>query len=474
MRHSLERVQIISSSESNFVLDESSDKNNNNTIEIVQNPGEEFFQPIKNCLKNKGTKIILFSSPQQIEIKAHLTTIVYLFICFISVFGQKIVVSWMFISGPDGTSSDIRTFVFFLLTYHVYSTIFNSFFYSRLIGQNYEMAKRCFLNAVSSFGQISFFVGAYFYFLDLFEPTLCLFCFIPYIICTLTTTIVSKGYFKFIYLYDFLESFQMLAISYKLTNREFDFDWDFVLIFYEFMTKVAMWTVILFWIGLISFIVITCVIYYKSRITQVDLFIVFLGMIFFNIIWYSYCYKFMFDGFKELLQANSITPLSERLQINYTLYCSCLATIVLSSFSIVVVILFYQRIKQMLVYYLNKEDRISKISMTSFVESLQLKMIKISGGYFKKVQKNDETTEPNKEANGKDTEEERCSICYENICDVIIDPCGHSGFCVICITNSMKEKKTCPICRQLIEKVYLISLNHETENFEAIGSIDFA
>lgn len=45
--------------------------------------------------------------------------------------------------------------------------------------------------------------------------------------------------------------------------------------------------------------------------------------------------------------------------------------------------------------------------------------------------------------------EENCTLCYDNMANVVLKPCNHSGYCETCI----KRLSTCPICRSDIESI---------------------
>ncbi len=52
-------------------------------------------------------------------------------------------------------------------------------------------------------------------------------------------------------------------------------------------------------------------------------------------------------------------------------------------------------------------------------------------------------------------------ICFERDSNVLLKPCGHSGFCKDCITENLKRSQDCPVCRKEIKKIYLISFDEE-------------
>ena len=40
----------------------------------------------------------------------------------------------------------------------------------------------------------------------------------------------------------------------------------------------------------------------------------------------------------------------------------------------------------------------------------------------------------------------RCSICWDDVTDTTVTPCGHR-FCRGCIRPALKTKLECPVCR---------------------------
>lgn len=44
-------------------------------------------------------------------------------------------------------------------------------------------------------------------------------------------------------------------------------------------------------------------------------------------------------------------------------------------------------------------------------------------------------------------DDQLCILCFENVPDTIIMPCGHTGVCSSCLNNWLKENRVCPCCR---------------------------
>lgn len=52
-------------------------------------------------------------------------------------------------------------------------------------------------------------------------------------------------------------------------------------------------------------------------------------------------------------------------------------------------------------------------------------------------------------------QEETCIICFENYVNILIVNCSHQSICSVCLEGL--KKKECPICREKIGKVLLVS-----------------
>jgi hypothetical protein len=58
--------------------------------------------------------------------------------------------------------------------------------------------------------------------------------------------------------------------------------------------------------------------------------------------------------------------------------------------------------------------------------------------------------------------DEKCTICFDHKCDIVISPCLHSGLCKGCCISSLKRTKKCPFCR--IEVTKCMQVEHIEAN----------
>jgi len=57
-----------------------------------------------------------------------------------------------------------------------------------------------------------------------------------------------------------------------------------------------------------------------------------------------------------------------------------------------------------------------------------------------------------------------CIICTLNTNEIILRPCGHTGFCKECTLEYLKIKKFCPLCRTAIKKAYILNTKKEIKS----------
>lgn len=415
----------------------------------------------------EATQVVLFQSPVDVTAQAHFSRGLYVFCHIVSALLQRIGISLILIFGYFEVVRGPQPLLIFLGSFQIYLILLHYYFGLRLKSHHPAVSNRAFLFAASAMTSVCFYVGAILFAYGAVANNFGLFFTLPYALLSLVAMIPSRALDRLLFAYDFLESLQLGAIYFNLVNG-CPLSWETALLFYGLVAKTLMFAVIVFWIAFVIFLFLTCMIYYRANITHVDLFILFLGMLFFNLIWHSYIFKFMFDGIKELLERGETVPGGQRLQVNKTMFLASVLTAVFSTVSIGIVVLFFLRMRQLMMYYFQKENRISQITMTSFAQDLQMRIKRMSGGYFRSVEE---------EAVGRDVEappeEDPCSVCYSKVGEVLLDPCGHSGFCVECITNCLKERRTCPICRGVIEAIYLVKFDQNGGCYKAFGRINF-
>ena len=234
------------------------------------------------------------------------------------------------------------------------------------------------------------------------------------------------------------------------------------------------WLIILSWICFIVFVIVTFLVICRNNISQIDIFTLFIGCALFFLIWNIYCYKNGIYGLLYLFKENADFLKAEKIHVNYTLYIAAIFTLAFSALSLIVMLCLYWKIKFMVSQAFGMIKSPTVISLASFAENLQMKIQQVSENYFQKSDEGKIASEQIDEENSPNIFKELlCTICYDKKSEVLIDPCGHSGLCTDCMTNCIKEKPNCPICRHLIEKVYILCYDQKTKSYMAKGVITF-
>lgn len=110
---------------------------------------------------------------------------------------------------------------------------------------------------------------------------------------------------------------------------------------------------------------------------------------------------------------------------------------------------------------------VKKISLMSFPQMLNSGYNQVSGTFFKPG------GSPDPEAPIEPTqfEQENCSICFGNTSNVIIQPCGHGGYCHECLTEWAKTKNQCPLCKNPISQLLVVQVDLESRKLMTTGII---
>ena len=69
-------------------------------------------------------------------------------------------------------------------------------------------------------------------------------------------------------------------------------------------------------------------------------------------------------------------------------------------------------------------------------------------------------------------ERELCVLCCERMPNVMIDGCGHGGFCKECVVNYLKNNgQKCPFCKRKIGKIFVLEFDEDDGKYETKGEI---
>jgi hypothetical protein len=432
--------------------------------------------PITKCLKNPGSRLILYSQPTSLRMQSSLTAFRYSFFFLLLLFSQRVGATALIIMIFHKVIETFGPLAAFMLASHLMAMGLNVYFLVSYGTINPEFRVYYVVEMFYSLGHSWVYLGYCLLLQETIQPaTLALFA-VPMIITSsfnFALCLYSQRILVPSTLYHVFESLQLLYIAFKIAAPDDNLSWDIVFMLYFAIAKILIWVSYAFMALMVVFIVTTCVIYYRNRISQVDLFVLFVGVVIGFFIWNAYCFRYTVHGIYDMMETfTSHSKLSE-LQVNYTLYSISIVNLIFSIFTLIVIFLFYQKMKTLIEPQITSAQAPSVISLASFAENLKIRLKQVSSNYYRRNDafKTEEDDQPEKE---KEAASEVCTVCWDKTSEVMIDPCGHSGFCVECMTNCIREKDKCPICRQVMKQVYLISYDGLKKCYMASGVINFS
>jgi len=443
-------------------------------IKIPEKADQE--DPIEKCLKNPGSRMILYKQPTSLRMQSSLTAFHYSFYFLSLLFTHRVGATSLIIMVFHKIVSSLSPLTAFLFTSHVMSIGLNLYYLIAFGTLNPEFKIYYLIEMFYAFGHSCVYLGYFLLFQEVIEPASLAFFAVPMILTSTINFGLSLYYQKMLIpptLYHVFESLQILYIAFKIAAPEDNLNWDLVFMFYFATSKILIWISYGFWALMLAFIVATCVIYYRNRISQIDLFVMFVGVVIGFFIWNAYSFRYTVYGIYYMLETYTGSSKLSELEVSYTLYSISIVNLTFSIFTLIVIFLFYQRMKTMIEPQITSAQAPSVISLASFAENLKIRLKQVSSNYYKRSDslKTEEDEVPVKE---KEAMSEVCTVCWEKTSEVMIDPCGHSGFCVECMTNCIKEKDKCPICRQVMKQVYLIAYDAKKKCYMASGVINFS
>ena len=100
--------------------------------------------------------------------------------------------------------------------------------------------------------------------------------------------------------------------------------------------------------------------------------------------------------------------------------------------------------------------RNSKLSIVSFAKEMKLALTKKSDNFY--VEGDDDGDRVDVEDSGHE-----CMICCCNDNEVIVKPCGHSGFCKACMVTYVKKERNCPFCKEDMDTLIIFYYDVERD-----------
>lgn len=150
-----------------------------------------------------------------------------------------------------------------------------------------------------------------------------------------------------------------------------------------------------------------------------------------------------------------------------TLMLASIFLIIVSLSNLIIHVLLRKEIKLFLAKVMYPQESKRQISLRFFNKNFEFGLVRVSAAYF-----NFDGRRPAEEGRADEEAESHCVICFDSLSNIVLKPCGHSGFCRECVIRSVVAKgKKCPICRCRICNIFVISFEKEQRQFMARGEI---
>jgi hypothetical protein len=432
---------------------------------------------IDDCLKKRGSKTVLYQEPQSLPVNSGLTALLYVYTHVSLMFIQRIFFGVLIICAYHQTIRTLVPIVFFLFVFQVVLILKNLYFIATN-GKYYpEFKPTYYLNALFAFGMLTIYAGTLLFLNNQLAREYYWLFGLPNILFATLRFFISSHLdksFTPMALYHMIESVQIVFLMARISNPDSQYSLDSAMTFYWIAASLIGWIAIVFWIVFIVYIIIVIVLLCKITPREADIYILFVGCGFFFLLWNAYCFRYAVWGLYYLFTDNPDIRSGGQIVISNTLYSVAIVTVVFSALSLLTMLTVYCKVRQLVIQKLNSQKNTMVISLASFAKDLHMHIKQESETYFQKL-KDQPPKQPAKdeEAAKQNHRDQLCTICYDQKSEVLIDPCGHSGFCANCMTNCLKEKQDCPICRQKVEKAFLIFFDEASNGFMAKGVITF-
>ena len=434
-------------------------------IQKLQDTKKDFISNTKEKI-SKEAPIILNKDTKSLENNVVIQIFPYIFLRISGIYLSYICFSLIYILIKNNYLKD---FSMIPLEFFIFNFLgaFLNFYYHIKLGQNEQCNKIFIYTFFYNFSFMIFHLGFYLFSKQLILPVILPLFVMPAIFVVFYIYMQSGDIWHSCINSSFLKILDVLQIFYislKFSDQNHHFSWSAVLFIYSvFVFFMIVFAYFLAFIGIILFIFL---IIKKDALANVKKF-VFIGFgIYFSVLWKNFIFYYTFYSVRNLLDKNVINfgKISETIQ-DEGLYKCCLALLICSCISFFFLIFIYFQIKTLFLTLI-KNGKTKQISLKKFTENIKLKVNQVSSSYFK-------FSNTFNEKNKEEKKIEKCIICFDTNSEILIKPCGHSGICKNCITESLKENPKCPVCRKNMEEIYLIAYDEENKEFVAQGIIEF-
>jgi hypothetical protein len=431
------------------------------------------FKPLKpesEIVSIQGSEVIIYEEPREIPELSNFHMMMYVFIQIGSELLFKIVFALCIILAFNQRKLSIVPLLLALVLFQVWKILFNAYYVLRYASRSAAFAWVYYLDIMLSTGYLVVFLGLFLAFRHQMDPTYLPLIVVPHIILTLTRLCIGESLntpFLPGSVFCFLESFQFLYIALKLASPESYANWTWVLLFYYVVVIGYFIAAIAIMVALL--IVLLSILFNSPMYRDYEGLAKFLVVcVMFYFVWNGIAYYYIVSGFDTLLEKKLIgirtvtgTPDPRLLfAVYFVMVCAILTLILL--------VIAYFLLKEVLLKFFNK-GKPKEISLLSFARNMDLHVDKVTGYYMKKKSKNQDAATMHRSS--EPTSLEPCMICCNNKSDVMFHPCRHNGMCQDCLRQYLREKDTCPVCRDKIEVAYLVIYDTTKKTYLAKGMI---
>ena len=343
-----------------------------------------------------------------------------------------------------------------LIVVNVLKISINAVFFIFTRRQDREMNIVYFVNVLVSLGFISVYYGLYAFFTDKPFPYLVIFG-IPYLLAS-TLNILLNWQRQLIYsesiFLRFMEAIQIILILASISNEN-TIQYKSSVDFYYSAIFFIIFVVIVIIRIMIVVLILTAVLGRNDRNTKLAL-LFFATLFFIADLFLGYLNE-CYIGLKKLMFKNVIGrgPYTGN-DLDKTLLDGATGLLIISSIIVFLSSIFFiamwRHIRNTL-----KNNSVEKISIVSFAKEMKLAVTKQSGTYYTE----DKDFDKNKIGIEVNKNKQDCIICYDAENEVLVRPCGHSGFCKACMMDYIKTNKKCPHCKQQMDTLIVFYYDEE-------------
>lgn len=418
----------------------------------------------------QGSEVIIYDHPIEIPNNSNYHLMMYVFFQIGSELIFKALLAIFIIIEYSSSRFSIVPLVLLIIGYQLFKTLMNFYYIVSYGRRTPQFNTVYFMDIFLAIGYGVVFVALLAVLKGYLSPTSLPLLVIPHIILTTARLFIGEvngtPYLPGS-IYCFIESFQILYIAMKFSSPENHANWTWVLLFYYIVAIIYLIIAIVLLIVLLIFVM--SFIFNSDIFREYSNLVKFLvSSVIFYLVWNGIAMYYLLTGFDFLLEAKIIGLKTSKAVPNPRLYAISWFILICALLTLILLFISYRYLKESLLQFFNK-DKPREISLQSFAKNLKLNIEQVSGSFFKKgANKNDPgSMYKSNEMGNPDT----CIICCLNPSDVMFHPCKHSGMCQECLKQYLKDKDTCPHCREKVEKAFLIFYDQKKKTYMARGVV---